>query len=297
MKKWYLTIGAIFISPLTLVSVVACSQDPVDRYLEQMATLLTKPEALVKVQIRPQYWLNQDPQQIDLSFNDLINNYQNVLEVVALKPWNDWNAMIENDQTLSAQAKRLLKLSKKSLTLVDLPKQFSQKIPESLNVKINLSNGRFSALIKTLKIDLRQINFVRQTTMVAQVENDYLKQFATTLGQKMIDDLQLKLEQVQADPTLLHFQAKPSDFELFNDPLWAQLANPHLNFYYDFSKPIDANPFTMIFYYGQNLITNQPIASQIKNNHFYLITDNVNCKLICNTFDNNVNFSKNSNFC
>lgn len=275
MKKWYLTIGAIFISPLTLVSVVACSQDPVDRYLEQMATLLTKPEALVKVQIRPQYWLNQDPQQIDLSFNDLINNYQNVLEVVALKPWSDWNAMIENDQTLSAQAKRLLKLSKKSLTLVDLPKQFSQKIPESLNVKINLSNGRFSALIKTLKIDLRQINFVRQTTMVAQVENDHLKQFATTLGQKIIDDRKLKLEQVQADPTLLHFQAKLSDFELFNDPLWAQLASPNLNFYYDFSKPIDANPFTMIFYYGQNLITNQPIASQIKNNHFYLITDNL----------------------
>ena len=47
--------------------------------------------------------------------------------------------MIENDQTLSAQAKRLLKLSKKSLTLVDLPKQFNQKIPESLNLKINLS--------------------------------------------------------------------------------------------------------------------------------------------------------------
>lgn len=72
----------------------------------------------------------------------------------------------------------------------------------------------FSALIKRLSLDLRQINFVRQTTMVAQIENDYLKQFATTLGQKIIDELQLKLEQVQADPTLLHFQAKPSDFEL-----------------------------------------------------------------------------------
>lgn len=275
MKKLYLMLGALVISPLALVSVVGCSQDPVDRYLAQMETLLAKPEALVKVQIRSQYWLNNDPQQIDLSFNDLINNYQNVLEVVALKPWNDWNAMIENDQTLNAQAKRLLKLSKKSLTLIDLPQQFSQNIPEALNVKINLSNGRFSALIKTLKLDLSQINFVRQTTMVAQIENDHLKQFANTLAQKIIDDRQLKLDQVQADPTLLHFQAKPSDFELFNDPLWSQLANPHLNFYYDFSKPIDANPFVMIFYYGQNLITNEPIASQIKNNHFYLITDNL----------------------
>ena len=90
--------------------------------------------------------------------------------------------MIENDQTLSAQAKRLLKLSKKSLTLVDLPKQFNQKIPESLNLKINLSNSRLSALIKSLSLDLRQINFVRQTTMVRQIENDRLKQFATTLG-------------------------------------------------------------------------------------------------------------------
>ena len=61
----------------------------------------------------------------------------------------------------------------------------------------------------------------------------------------MIDKKDLTLSQVQADPTLLHFNISNDDFANFNDPLLKQLEQSNLNFYYDQTKPIDSNPFQL----------------------------------------------------
>ena len=277
IKFWkWISVPIISITPVPLI--IACATDPIESYLDKMALLLNQPEQLVKIQIRSQYWLNNDPTQIDLSFNDLINNYQNVFEIIPLDPWIEWNQTINNDPNLSNQAKRLLQLSQKTITLLTIPSTFNQTVPKQLGFKINLANGRFSTLVKTLNFDLSQINLIRQNTINNQIENEKIQQFATAIAQTMIDKKNLTLSQVQADPTLLHFHISNDDFANFNDPLLKQLEQSNLNFYYDQTKPIDSNPFQLYFYYRDQLITEQPIVNQIKTKHYYLTTNNLTFK-------------------
>ena len=50
--------------------------------------------------------------------------------------------------------------------------------------------------------------------------------------------------------------------------------------------------------YSSQLVATLNQVDGFSSNQLRFVANScVNCKLICNTFDNNVNFSKNSNFC
>lgn len=265
----------ICLTTLTLISITSCAQDPIDLYFAKMEQLLNHPQSLVEIRFKKQYWINNDPTQIDLSFSDFLNNYQNVLEVVGLKAWNDWNTSINNNPQLNEQTKAFLQLDRK-LLINPIISNYQTDVPETIDFYLNLTNGKFTNVVRRISLDLKPIKFVRQKPIENEINNNNLTLWATTLAKTYIEQKQWDFNQIKQDPSLLNFSLTPNDFDKFKDPILKQLQQPNCNFYYDPNQIISNPEIKLYLYFNDKRFDQGDVLNQIKKQSFYLITNPIN---------------------
>lgn len=277
MKKLWPLISSILITTTPITIVTSCAQDPIETYFAKMLTLLNSPETLIKVQIKPQYWVDNNPQKINLSQSDLFQQSQQIFDVVPLQPWIDWNEMINNDPNLNDQAKSFLTLDQKSLLIPIVSDQPITNTLSKISFYLNLSNGKFTNVVKSISLDLSQTTFIKPIINNQAIDNTTLKRALSAIANSTIKNRDLTVDKINQDQNLIHIHLNQSDFNKIDDPILKQLVLPNLHFYYDWSQPLVANrPINLLAYFSDqplDLSTNSQIINQIKTKQYYLETE------------------------